>query len=83
MGKYSILPWKRQKVQEPGEAQLLQTELEQTKVNLQQAYGAFEQMTDPDLVEACIFEIKANSARYDYLLRQLKQLEQKRGHPDA
>ena len=76
MGKNTGFPWNRQKAREPGEAQLLRAELQQTKRMLQQAYGAFDQMTDPDLVDACIFEIKASTAKYDYLLRRLKQLEQ-------
>ena len=48
----------------------------ETARRLRQAYGAFDLVTDPDLVEAWIFEISAQRARYSYLLKQRKRLEQ-------
>ncbi len=64
---------KREKQQ--GEKQLLYTTLQKTKETLQQAYASFDTLTDFDLIDSCIFEIKALSARYDYLLRKIKKLE--------
>ena len=63
-------------VTEPA-AELLALEqaLEETARRLQQAYGAFDLVTDPDLVEAWVFEISAQRARYSYLLKQRKRLE--------
>ncbi|MBR1780335.1 MAG: DUF2508 family protein [Oscillospiraceae bacterium] len=42
--------------------------------DIQGAYCAFDQVTDPDLIEAWNFEINARQARYNYLLRQWKRL---------
>ena len=47
----------------------------ETNLALQQAHDRFEFLTDPDLIEACIFEIQALSARNTHLLRQIKELE--------
>ena len=61
----------------PGtEVQVLDQALNETARRLRQAYGAFDLVTDPDLVEAWIFEISAQRARYSYLLKQRKRLEQ-------
>lgn len=44
----------------PGtEVQVLDQALNETARRLRQAYGAFDLVTDPDLVEAWIFEISA------------------------
>lgn len=58
------------------EAQILAQDLMQTQLRLQQAYAAFDQVSDPDLVEAWSYEISAQQARYNYLLRQSKTLQQ-------
>lgn len=47
----------------------------QTRVLIAQAYGGFNAVADPDLIESYVFEINALQARYSYLLRQLKELE--------
>ena len=39
---------------------------------LKEAYDRFNWADDPDLIEACIFEINACKARYNYLLRRIK-----------
>jgi hypothetical protein len=74
-------PWKHWVEEAPGEAQLLQSALKQTKKALQQAYASFDVMTDPDLIDSCIFEIKAASARYNYLLRKMKTVETQEDAP--
>jgi len=58
--------------------QELQREMAQENERLKEAYERFNRVCDPDLVEACIFEINAATARYNYLLRQAKAL---RGMP--
>ena len=40
-----------------------------------QAYGDFITVSDSDLIESYVFEIKALQSRYDYLLRRVKELE--------
>ena len=39
------------------------------------AYGGFNTVSDSDLIESYVFEIKALQSRYDYLLRRVKELE--------
>ncbi len=58
----------------------LHEELRLAQQALQTAYDQFNYADDPVLVEACIYEIKATQARYDYLLRRIKLLS---GRPVA
>lgn len=39
---------------------------------LKQAHTAFQQATDPDLVESYVYEINALKARHNYLSKQLR-----------
>ena len=55
--------------------QELERSLEQTRLQLAQAYAGFNAVTDQELVESFIYEIQALQARYSYLLRQRKALE--------
>ena len=54
--------------------QELFTELSDTRFALAQAYTRFDNTTEPELVDACIFELNALQSRYDYLLRLVKEL---------
>ena len=51
----------------------LKAELLAAQNNLSQAYRRFDQAVDPDLVDACIYEINALTARCNYLLRSMKE----------
>lgn len=53
--------------------QELFTELSDTRFALSQAYAYFDRVTEPELVDASIFEIRAAQSRYDYLLRVIKE----------
>jgi len=53
---------------------LLQT-LAHTRVLINQAYTGFNNTQDSDLIESYVFEINALQARYNYLLRRIKELE--------
>ncbi len=53
----------------------LKTSLQATQNALNHAYTAFDYVNDPELTEACIFEIRALQARMNYLVRQIKELE--------
>ena len=48
----------------------------QTRHQLNQAYCCFNQHSDPDLVESCVYEINSLQSRYSYLVRRMKDLEQ-------
>ncbi len=41
--------------------------------DLTHAYAQFDAVTAPELVDACVYEINAVEARYNYLLRRIKE----------
>lgn len=47
-------------------------ELNEARLALLQAYDRFNAVSEPELVDACVYEINAQLARYDYLLRRIK-----------
>ncbi len=51
----------------------LQQELLATNQALKEAYEKFNYVSEPELVEACVYEISALKARYNYLLRCIKE----------
>ena len=51
----------------------LQQELYLTGQALKEAYEKFNYVSEPELVEACVYEINALKARYNYLLRCIKE----------
>ena len=53
----------------------LKSSLQDTQDALNHAYRAFDYASDPELTEACIFEISALQAKMNYLVRQIKELE--------
>ena len=57
------------------ERQELMTSLARTRTQINQAYGGFNTASDGDLIESYVFEINALQARYNYLLRRVKELE--------
>ena len=50
-------------------------DLSQTRTLINQAYGGFNTASDSDLIESYVFEINSLQARYNYLLRRVKELE--------
>ena len=68
----------------PGEEerQALMEGLLQTRLLINQAYAGFNSTHDPDLIESYVFEINALQARYSYLLRRVKELEEAAFHPE-
>ena len=53
----------------------LLSDLEQTKKALEIAYAGFDNVTEPDLIDCYIYELKAAHLRYQFLLRHIKQQE--------
>lgn len=49
--------------------------MRQTRNLLNCAYAQFNTYSDPDLVEACVYEINALQSRYSYYVRQMKRLD--------
>ena len=57
----------------PTAATQLRQELQDTAQALQCAYARFNYVSDPELVEASVYEINSLKARYNYLLRRIKE----------
>lgn len=57
------------------ERQELLDSLSDTRVRIQQAYGSFNAVSDPDLIESFVYEIASLQKRYSYLLRRVKALD--------
>ncbi len=56
------------------ERQELLQELARTRVLTNQAYSSFNHTKDSDLIESYVYEINSLQARYNYLLRRVKEL---------
>ncbi len=50
----------------------LRRELGETTQALHSAYEKFNYVSEPEMVDACIYEISALKSRYSYLLRCIK-----------
>ena len=53
--------------------------MRQTRSQLNFAYAQFNAYSDPDLVDACVYEINALQSRYSYYVRQVKQFDAREG----
>ncbi len=54
--------------------QLIQEELEHTRIRIETVANNFENVTDHDLIDSYIFESNAAWKRYHFLLRQIRLL---------
>lgn len=57
----------------PSREELLRQELRSAAQELALAYDRFDQASEPELVEACIYEIQAIHARYSYFYRAIRE----------
>ena len=53
----------------------LKTSLQATQDALCHAYAAFDYTSDPELTDACIFEIRSLQSRMNYLVRKIKETD--------
>ena len=53
--------------------QELFNELSDLRTALADAYTRFDTATEPELVDACVYEINAAQSRYNYQLRLIKE----------
>ncbi len=65
----------RKKSARQEERRQLMEGMKQTRDQLNYAYAQFNLYSDPDLVDACVYEINALQSRYSYYVRQVKQLD--------
>ncbi|MBC5686217.1 DUF2508 family protein [Roseburia sp. AM51-8] len=56
------------------QVRLLLDDLTQTQHDLANAYSNLEYMTDPDLIDYYIYQVKAVQMRHKFLLTKVKQL---------
>jgi hypothetical protein len=63
----------KHKVMDKSSNELL-CEIEAVKQGLSSVTARFEFQSDPDLVESCIYEMQALTARYRYLLREARRI---------
>ena len=61
------------KVKPDPELLALKEELQVAQSELAFAYRQFNQATDPELVESCVYQISAVKARCNYLIRAIKE----------
>ncbi len=55
------------------EEKYLLSELEQTRNALAAAYSNFEYVTDPDLIDSCIYQVNSAQKRYKFLLERARE----------
>ncbi len=63
----------RRDIAQDDSMQELFNELSDMRGTLEDAYMRFNLASEPELVEACVYEINAAQARYNYLLRVIKE----------
>lgn len=51
-----------------------QTRLEEIRFALNGAYSCFDDVADPELTDACIYEINALRAHYNNALREIRSI---------
>ena len=71
----TFVPLNRRQVTSTDEKEALAEGLARTRVQINQAYLCFNSADDPDLIESYVYEINSLQARYNYLLRRVKELE--------
>ena len=71
---HTFLPRRLSRAREHERRELMAS-LASTRTLINQAYGGFNSVSDSDLIESYVFEINSLQARYNYLLRRVKELE--------
>lgn len=66
---------KKQKINYYYGKQVLLQEIKETKASIELAQSNFQYMTDPNLVDCAIYELKAAQKRYAYLLECAKKYD--------
>ncbi|MBR5389730.1 MAG: DUF2508 family protein [Clostridia bacterium] len=60
------------RAQEVRSRQELLTEYYDTLLQLRHVRAAFEQVTEPELISACVYEMNALQERFTYLIQRMK-----------
>ncbi|MBR3771009.1 MAG: YaaL family protein [Clostridium sp.] len=59
----------------PQERELLHYQIQRTQLALETAYSNFDNVVDPELIDSFIYEVNAIQQRYQYLIQQIKELD--------
>jgi hypothetical protein len=51
----------------------IEEELKKVRKEMELAYNQFQYTTEPELIDSCIYELKAVQIRYDYLINKAKE----------
>ncbi len=71
-----MILWKRRRAALAGlRRRELRAQIENTKHTIDSVRNHFEQEIDPTLIDCYIYELNAAQLRYQFLLRQFKDLE--------
>ena len=65
---------KKEQKQRKAEYQRHLNELNSIRSRLSSSYAAFDNITDPDMMDACIFEISALKSRYNHAVSSIRKL---------
>jgi len=65
---------KREQKLQKAEYRSCLNELNEIKMQLQCAYSAFNEVTEPELLDACIFEISSLKSRYNRAVSGIRNL---------
>lgn len=71
---FSSLLSKKQEDEMTLEKKQLLADIEQALADLRHARSCFAAASDPEIIEACVYEIKSAEARYSFLLRKAKHM---------
>ncbi|MBQ7120348.1 MAG: DUF2508 family protein [Oscillospiraceae bacterium] len=63
---------KKEETAQSCEKKKLLAEIEEALADIRYAKNCFEEAREPEIIEACIYEIKSAEARYNFLLRKAK-----------
>jgi len=67
--------FKKTSSQNSQELDTLYSNLEKTQSDLHLAYSNFENVIDPDLIDAYIYEVNAAQKHYHFFLKRLRSLK--------
>ncbi len=56
------------------EGEIILKNINIAKRALDNAYNNFDIVTDPDLIDSCIYEVKAMQLKYQYLISEAKRM---------
>lgn len=65
--------FKIEEAEQKEENKRLLDEYYDTLIQLRHVRSVFQQVTDPELINACVFEMNALQQRYTYLLQRVKE----------